>query len=57
MGLSTTVYDALEEFDKSLHSGEFFDAIILTNGGRATEAPIGIVTVSDMPKLVRAATN
>jgi predicted transcriptional regulator len=55
MGLSTTVYDALEEFDKSLHSGEFLDAIILTNGGRATEAPIGIVTVSDMPKLVQEA--
>jgi predicted transcriptional regulator len=55
MGRSATVYDALEEFDKAFHSGESLDAIILTNNGRATEAPIGIVTVSDMPKLVRAA--
>jgi predicted transcriptional regulator len=55
MGRPATVYDALEEFDKSLHSGESLDAFILTHNGRATEAPIGIVTVSDMPKLVRAA--
>lgn len=55
MDRSATVYDALEAFDTALHSGEALDAIILTNSGRPTEAPIGIVTVSDMPKLVRAA--
>src|SRR5262249_15616366 len=49
-----TVYDALEQFDKSFHSGESIDAIIMTDNGRPTEAPIGIVTVSDMPRLVHA---
>jgi predicted transcriptional regulator len=55
MGLSATVYDALEEFDKWLHEGESLAAIILTHNARSNETPIGIVTVSDMPKLVQAA--
>lgn len=55
MDRSATVYDALETFDKSFRAGESLDAIILTNSGRATDAPLRIVTVFDMPQLVREA--
>jgi predicted transcriptional regulator len=56
MSRFATVYDALEEFDKSFHFGESLDAIILTHNGRVTEAPTGIVTAFDMPKLASAVT-
>jgi predicted transcriptional regulator len=51
MGREATVEDALAAFDDHLHSGRTLDAIILTHSGKQTERPIGIVTVSDMPKL------
>lgn len=54
MGREATVFDALEEFEKSLHSGKSLDAIVLTHSGKATEAPLAIITISDMPKLVKA---
>jgi hypothetical protein len=44
----------LSAFDDHLHSGRSLDAIILTHNGRETEAPLGIVTVSDMPRLLGA---
>ena len=54
MGREATVEDALAAFDDHLHSGKSLDAIILTHNGRGTERPLGIVTVSDMPKLLGA---
>lgn len=54
MGQGGTVFDALAAFDEFFQSGASLDAIILTANGRNTEAPIGIVTVADMPQLHRA---
>ena len=54
MGREATVEDALAAFDDHLHSGRSLDAIILTHNGRGTERPLGIVTISDMPKLLGA---
>lgn len=54
MRRSTTVFEALAEFDKSLRRGKRLDAILLTETGRTTESPLGIVTLHDMPKIQRA---
>jgi CBS domain-containing protein len=54
MDRDATVEDALTAFDDHLHSGKSLDAIILTHGGRGTERPLGIVTVSDIPRLLGA---
>jgi CBS domain-containing protein len=54
MDRDATVEDALTAFDEHLHSGKSLDAIILTHSGRETERPLGIVTVSDMPRLLGA---
>lgn len=54
MARDATVEDALTAFDDHLHSGKSLDAIILTHSGRETERPIGIITVSDMPRLLGA---
>lgn len=49
-----TVEDAVAAFDDHLHSGKSLDAIILTHSGRGTERPLGIVTVSDLTRLLGA---
>jgi predicted transcriptional regulator len=55
VGQAATVFDGLKEFDQSLHSGTSLQAIIVTASGRATETPLGILTPSDIPGLMRAA--
>jgi hypothetical protein len=52
MGRDATVFHVLAAFEDRIHAGKVLDAIILTNRGKATEAPIGIVTVSDVPTMV-----
>ena len=52
---TATVFDGLAKFDHSLHFGISLQAIIVTANGEATESPLGIVTPSDIPGLVRAA--
>ncbi|HEU5115126.1 MAG TPA: hypothetical protein VFT74_00470, partial [Isosphaeraceae bacterium] len=54
MGRDATVEDALSAFDEYLHQGKSLHAIILTHSGKESERPLGIVTVSDMPKLLGA---
>jgi predicted transcriptional regulator len=54
MRRSATVFEALAEFDKSLRRGARLDAILLTESGRTTESPLGIVTLHDIPKIQRA---
>lgn len=54
MGREATVEDALTAFDDHLRSGKALDAIILTHSGGPAERPLGIVTVSDMPRLLGA---
>jgi CBS domain-containing protein len=55
LGQAATVFDGLKEFDLSLHSGTALQAVIVTANGKVTETPLGIVTPSDIPGLVRAA--
>jgi predicted transcriptional regulator len=52
---AATVFDGLKAFDQSLRSGTALQAIIVTANGKVTETPLGIVTPSDIPGLVRAA--
>jgi predicted transcriptional regulator len=52
---AATVFDGLMAFDQSLRSGTALQAVIVTANGQATESPLGIVTPSDIPGLVRAA--
>jgi predicted transcriptional regulator len=52
---AATAFDGLKEFDQSLHSGTALQAVFVTANGKATETPLGIVTPSDIPGLVRAA--
>jgi predicted transcriptional regulator len=56
MGRDATVFDGLAAFEDLVHAGKVLDAIILTNSGKPTEAPIGIVTVADVPRLNRLVT-
>jgi hypothetical protein len=51
MGREATVFDALAAFEDLVRAGQVLDAIILTNSGKLTESPIGIVTVADVPRL------
>jgi predicted transcriptional regulator len=55
VGRAATVFDGLKAFDQSLRSGTALQAVIVTANGQATESPLGIVTPSDIPGLVRAA--
>ena len=48
---NTPVVDAIASFEDHYKSGKSLDAIIITHNGRNVETPIGIVMISDMPKL------
>ena len=54
LGRSSTVLDGLAAFDSFLHRGKQLEAVLLTDSGRPTEPPLGIVTIHDIPKLRRA---
>jgi predicted transcriptional regulator len=49
-----TVFDGLEQFEGSLHRGQTLQAILVTPTGSETELPLGIVTPTDIPALLRA---
>ncbi|HBI43791.1 MAG TPA: hypothetical protein DDY78_13210 [Planctomycetales bacterium] len=52
---TATVFDGLKQFDQSLHSGRALQAVIVTASGQPSETPLGIVTPTDIPGLVRSA--
>jgi predicted transcriptional regulator len=54
LGRASTVPDGLAAFDAFLKRGKRLEAILLTENGRTTEQPLGIVTIHDIPKLRRA---
>ena len=51
---TSTVEDGLAAFGKYHLKGKRLDAILITQNGRLTEAPLGIVTIQDIPKLNQA---
>lgn len=54
LGRASTVPDGLVAFDDFLKRGKRLDAILLTENGRPSEQPLGIVTVHDIPKMRQA---
>jgi predicted transcriptional regulator len=54
MSREATVFDAVASFEDAMQSGKILDAIVLTTNGKKTETPIGIVAVSDIPRLNKA---
>lgn len=53
MGRDATVFDVLAAFEDPIRDDTILDAIILTQGGGVCEMPLGIVTVTDLPRLTR----
>ena len=51
---STLLADVLDAFDVAKAAGKRLDAVLVTNSGRPTEALIGIITIHDMPRILRA---
>lgn len=47
-----TVYDAKAKFDDYQARGKSLDAIVVSNSRKATDRPLGIITVFDYPALV-----
>jgi len=50
----TNCYDILEVFQRSITSGQYLEAVILTQNGKPNEDPIGIFTIWDLPMLEKA---
>ncbi len=51
---TSTVADGLAAFEKFQRQGKRLEAILITQSGRGTESPLGIVTIHDIPKLNHA---
>jgi CBS domain-containing protein len=49
----THLADIVDRFDRAEAAGRRLDAVLITNDGKATERLLGIVTIHDMPKLLR----
>src|SRR4051794_4736063 len=52
MSRRATAFDALDAFERFSTRGKSLDAILLTDGGRQDQAPLGIVTIFDVPRLL-----
>jgi predicted transcriptional regulator len=48
---SAPVVDALDRFDEYFDAGRRLDAILITEGAKKTNSPMGIIAVADIPKL------
>ena len=55
LGRDATVYEALELFAKGIGMGHPVDALLVTDSGRQDQAPLGIVTIFDLPSLYEVA--
>jgi CBS domain-containing protein len=52
---SATVFDGLARFEEALHQGQALLALLITTTGEETDPLLGIVTPTDIPRLVRKA--
>ena len=48
--------DVVDAFDAAERAGRRLDAILITQSGRPAESLLGIVTIHDMPKVLRELT-
>jgi predicted transcriptional regulator len=53
VGHAASVHQVLAIFDRAMHEGAPISAVLVAQDGVATEKPIGIVTVADLPLLRR----
>lgn len=53
LGQNNTVFDATEHFAAAARNGKRLDAIVVTADGTKHHLPVGIVTLSDVPKLYK----
>jgi len=51
---ASTLFDALDEFDEFAKRGKDLDAILITQHARPSEALLGILTISDLPRVHQA---
>ncbi len=47
----STLYDILDSFNKYERNGNRIEAILLTENGKLSEKPLGIITIWDLPKI------
>lgn len=48
-----TIFEALEKFHSYEKAGKRLEAILITENGKPTESPIGIITIWDLPQIYR----
>lgn len=53
MARQTPVVESIAAFETHIEKGDDLDAIIITRRGKSSEGVLGIVTASDMPKLIK----
>ncbi|TFG81915.1 MAG: CBS domain-containing protein [Erysipelotrichales bacterium] len=51
MTLETSLMDIVAEFEKTLTLGKKLNAVMLTQNGSRDQKPLGIVTLSDLPRI------
>lgn len=49
---SSSIFDAIEVFEKAHRRGKHLQAIIITNNGDSDQHPIGIITTLEVPSLI-----
>lgn len=52
LGRAARAFDALGAFEEFFQRGQFPNAILLTEAGSTTQAPLGIVAVADIPQIL-----
>lgn len=53
VGREAPLTDIVDWFDRAEASGKRLDAVLITQSGRPTESLLGIITLHDMPKVLR----
>ncbi|HXG68999.1 MAG TPA: CBS domain-containing protein [Gemmatimonadaceae bacterium] len=56
MSRTALLADVVSAFDTAESGGKRLDAVLITHAGKVTEARLGIVTIHDMPKVLRELT-
>ena len=51
---ATALSEILENFDAAKQSGRRLDAVLISHAGKPSETLLGIITIHDIPKLLRA---
>jgi CBS domain-containing protein len=55
LGRDSTIFEALDSFQEHESRGKKLEAILITGMGKSTDKILGIMTISDLPKALKAA--